>query len=253
VEDNVRLCEFIYKNLGEITEIALTLDTHTATQIFHPLFWMNDAEEHPAPMTTITLKDVETGIWHVNPAAAPLVPMSIQAYAHHYVRQLDQSGKFPLTIWPYHSLLGGIGHAIVSAVEEACFFHNLARGSQTRFELKGSNPLTENYSVLQPEVMTDPQSQAIAQKNTAFLHHLLSFDRLIIAGQAKSHCVAWTIEDLLREIQAIDPQLASHVYLLEDCMSPVVVPDVVDFTDSANATFERFAAAGMNVIRSSDW
>jgi nicotinamidase-related amidase len=253
VEDNVHLCEFIYRNLGEITEIALTMDTHTATQIFHPVFWINDAGEHPAPMTMITLKDVETGVWQVNPAATPLIPQPIQAYAHHYVRQLDQSGKFPLTIWSYHSLLGGIGHAIVSAVEEACFFHNLARGSQTRFELKGSNPLTENYSVLQPEVMTDQQSQAIAHKNTAFLKHLLSFDRLIIAGQAKSHCVAWTVEDLLREIQAIDPQLAKKVYLLEDCMSPVVVPGVVDFTDPANATFQRFAEAGMNVIRSSDW
>jgi nicotinamidase-related amidase len=253
VEDNVRLCEFIYRNLGEITEIALTMDTHTATQIFHPVFWINDAGEHPAPMTMITLKDVETGVWHINPAAAPLIPQPIQAYAHHYVRQLDQSGKFPLTIWSYHSLLGGIGHAIVSAVEEACFFHNLARGSQTRFELKGSNPLTENYSILQPEVMTDQQSQAIAHKNTAFLKHLLSFDRLIIAGQAKSHCVAWTIEDLLREIQAIDPQLAKKVYLLEDCMSPVVVPGIVDFTDQANVTFQRFSEAGMNVIRSSDW
>jgi nicotinamidase-related amidase len=255
VEDNVRLCEFIYRNLGKITEIALTLDTHTATQIFHPIFWVNAAGEHPEPMTMITLKDVEDGVWQANPAAAGMVhdPESLNTYAHHYVRQLHQEGKFPLTIWPYHSMLGGIGHAIVSAVEEACFFHGMARGSQTRFEMKGSNPLTENYSILQPEVMTDQRSQVIAQKNTAFLKHLLSFDCILIAGQAKSHCVAWTIEHLLKEIQAIDPQLARNVYLLEDCMSPVVVPGVVDFTDQANATFQGFAAAGMQVIRSTEW
>jgi nicotinamidase-related amidase len=254
VEDNIRLCQFIYRNLGEITEIALTMDTHTATQIFHPVFWINAAGEHPTPMTMISLADVETGIWQVNPAAATVASgdKSLQTYALHYVRQLDQDGKFPLTIWPYHSILGGIGHAIVSAVEEACFFHNLARGSQTHFELKGSNPLTENYSVLQPEVMHDQQKQAIAHKNTAFLHHLLSFDRILIAGQAKSHCVAWTIENLLNEIEAIDPQLAQKVYLLEDCMSPVVVPGVVDFTEQANAAFQRFADAGMHVIRSTD-
>ena len=265
VNDNIRLCEFIYRNLAEITEIALTMDTHTATQIFHPVFWVNSVGAHPLPMTMVTLEDVENGTWQVNPAAAPGISLGgdsdehsyqyqeLQTYALHYVRRLHQNGKFPLTIWPYHSMLGGTGHAIVSAVEEACFFHNLARGSQTHFELKGSNPLTENYSVLQPEVMTDQQERTIAHKNTAFLQKLLSFDRIIIAGQAKSHCVAWTIDDLLTEIQATDPSLAQKVFLLEDCMSPVVVPGIVDFTDQAIATFQRFADAGMRVIQSTDW
>jgi nicotinamidase-related amidase len=70
----------------------------------------------------------------------------------------------------------------------------------------------------------------------------------VVAGQAKSHCVAWSVEDLLTEIKVRDPQLAKKVYLLEDCTSPVVVPDVVDFTDAANAAFERFAAAGMHRV-----
>lgn len=75
---------------------------------------------------------------------------------------------------------------------------------------------------------------------------------MVIAGQAKSHCVAWTVDDLLTEIQAIDPALAQKIYLLEDCMSPVVVPGVVDFSEPAEAAFQRFAAAGMQVIRSTD-
>jgi nicotinamidase-related amidase len=147
-------------------------------------------------------------------------------------------------------MLGGIGHALVSAVEEACFFHAIARNSQTNFEIKGSNALTENYSVLRPEVLDDPTGRPIAQKNARFIQKLLEFDAVIIAGQAKSHCVAWTIDDLLTEIQAQDPALAKKVYLLEDCTSPVVVPGIVDFTDQANAAFQRFADAGMNVVRS---
>ena len=256
VEDNVRLCEFIYRNLGSLTEIALTMDTHTAAQIFHPVFWVNAAGLHPPAMTMIELADVEQGVWQANPAVAASLGQPIdrlQAYALHYARQLHANGKYPLTIWPYHSMLGGIGHAIVSSVEAACFFHNLARGSQTRFELKGGNPLTENYSILKPEVLDDQDSQAIAHKNTVFLQHLLSFDAILIAGQAKSHCVAWTIDDLLTDIQATDPALAQKVYLLEDCTSPVVVPGVVDFTDAANQTFDRFAAAGMQIIKSTDW
>jgi nicotinamidase-related amidase len=119
-------------------------------------------------------------------------------------------------------------------------------------EIKGGNPLTENYSVLRPEVMNTFNSKPIAQKNTRFIEKLLKYDYIIIAGQAKSHCVAWTIDDLLTEINAHDPQLARKVYLLEDCSSAVVVPGVVDFTDQADAAFRRFKDAGMHVVRSTD-
>lgn len=256
VTDNVRLCEFIYRNLGVLTAIVPTMDTHTATQIFHPIFWVDAAGKNPPPMTMIAFEEVKDGTWQVNPAIAHSVAQGdvakLQAFALHYTQRLSDNGKYPLTVWPYHSMLGGIGHALVSAVEEACFFHTIARSSQTHFELKGSNPLTENYSVLRPEVMDGADGDAIAQKNTPLIQTLLDFDAVIIAGQAKSHCVAWTIDDLLTEIQATDPALAKKVYLLEDCTSPVVVPGIVDFTDPADATFQRFANAGMHLIQSTD-
>jgi len=135
-------------------------------------------------------------------------------------------------------------------VEESVFFHTIARNSQALFEIKGGNPLTENYSVLRPEVLDGFDGNPIAEKNGKFIDKLLDFDAVIIAGQAKSHCVAWTIDDLLTEILARDPILAKKVYLLEDCTSPVVVPGVVDFTEQADAAFQRFAAAGMNVVKS---
>ena len=255
VDDNLRLCEFIYRNLNAITTIAPTMDTHTAMQIFHPIFWINEAGEHPLPAaTSITLEDVQQGIWKVNPAVAHSIAAGnysvLQKHALHYVQKLSEDGKYPLTIWPYHSMLGGIGHALVSAVEEAIFFHSIARNSQALFEIKGGNPLTENYSVLRPEVLDGPDGNSIAQKNASFIDKLLGFDAIIIAGQAKSHCVAWTIDDLLTEILARDRKLAKKVYLLEDCTSPVVVPGVVDFTEQADAAFQRFAAAGMNVVKS---
>lgn len=257
VEDNIRLCEFIYRNLGVITEIAPTMDTHTAMQIFHPIFWINDAGEHPIPAATmITLDDVQKGLWKVNPAISYCIAkgnyIGLQQHAIHYVKKLTDEGKYPLTIWPYHAMLGGIGHALVSSVEEALFFHNMARHSQTNFEVKGGNPLTENYSVLRPEVLEDAQGRPIAQKNTRFLQKLLNFDAVIIAGQAKSHCVAWTIDDLLTEIMSQDINLAKKVYLLEDCTSPVVVPGVVDFTPQADAAFKRFADAGMHLVKSTE-
>lgn len=260
VDDTRRLCEFIYRNLGYITEIVPTMDTHRAVQIFHAAFWVDGHNQMPNPMTMIELDDVRSGRWRVNPAIVSHLGESLEQlerFVLHYVKQLSDDGKYPLTIWPYHSMLGGIGHSLVSAFEEACFFHNLARQCQTRFELKGSNPLTENYSVLRPEVLTDPDGQPVAKKNQALIQHLLTFDAVAIAGQAKSHCVAWTVADLLSEIQQIDVTLARKIYLLEDCSSPVVVPGVVDFSEAANTAYQKFAAAGMNIIQSttpvSEW
>ncbi|MCK5415824.1 isochorismatase [Candidatus Parcubacteria bacterium] len=257
IDDNIRLCEFIYRNLNSITEINPTMDTHTAMQIFHEVFWVNDKGEHPIPaQTIITLEDGERGVWKVNPAVANSIVggnyMALQRFALHYLKVLTDGGKYPLMIWPYHAILGGIGHALVPLLEEAIFFQNIARNAQTGFEIKGGNPLTENYSVLRPEVLDDDKGRPIAQKNARFIKKLLDFDAVVITGQAKSHCVAWTIADLLDEIVTKDPKLAKKVYLLEDCTSPVVIPGVIDFTAQADEAFERFQNAGMNIVKSTD-
>ncbi len=253
IDDNIRLCKFIYRNLGEIDQIIATMDTHQIWQIFHPIFWIDRLGEHPASaVTMITPDDVLAGKWRVNPNFSDGAPEQLQAYALHYVQQLTDGGKYPLTIWPYHAMLGGIGHALVPAVEEAIFFHGIARHSQAQFPIKGYNMLTENYSALAPEVSKNQFGEVIASKNYQLIDYLLGSDKLIIAGQAQSHCVAWTVNDLLTEIQSIDPQLAQKIYLLEDCTSPVVIPGVVDYTAQAEAAYQRFAAAGMNIIRSTD-
>jgi nicotinamidase-related amidase len=255
VDDNKRLCSFIYRNLDVITRICPTMDTHTAMQIFHSICLVNDRGEHPAPFTLITAEDVENGVWKFNPEAARSLNIDTaygQKYLRHYTRSLKEGGKYDLTIWPYHAMLGGIGHSLVAAVEEAVFFHSIARHSLPNIEIKGDNQLTENYSVIKPEVMHDGEGGRIAEKNSELIKNLVRYDAIFIAGQAKSHCVAWTIDDLLNEISAVDPSLAEKIYILEDCMSPVVIPDVIDYTDRADEAFRRFADRGVHLIRSTD-
>ncbi|HCR70594.1 MAG TPA: isochorismatase [Anaerolineae bacterium] len=255
VEDNIRLCEFIYKNIGNITHIIATMDTHYAHQIFHPNFFVDENGNHPAPYTDIHLADLQNNKWKFNPELASqfnIAPEYGQQMMIHYAEALEKKGKYALTIWPYHAMLGGIGHALVPAIEEAIFFHSIARNTQADFEIKGNKPFTENYSVIGPEVLTGPMGETLGTRNSKFIEHLLEIDRLYIAGQAKSHCVAWTISDLLDDIQAVDSELAKKVYLLEDCSSPVVVPEVVDHTDAANEAFHRFAKAGMKIVKSTD-
>ena len=232
-DDNRRLCEFVYRNLGSITRIVPTLDTHLAEQIFHAAWLVDAGGDHPPPYTTVSVEDVERGVWR---AADP----ALQEHLMRYVRELERGGRYSLTVWPYHALLGGIGHALVSDVEEAFFFHGLARSSQPAFEVKGNDPLTEHYSALGPEVG--------GRRNAALLDLLAGFDAIAVAGQAKSHCVAWTVGDLLDA----DPSLAPRVHLLEDCTSPVVVPGVVDYTEEADAAFARLVAAGAHVVLSTE-
>ena len=232
-DDNRRLCEFVYRNLGAITQVVPTLDTHRAEQIFHPAWLVDGDGRHPPPYTVVSAGDVERGVWRTADPAH-------QDHLLHYVRELEAGGRYRLTVWPYHAMLGGIGHALVSAVEEAVFFHGIARKIQPAFQIKGDDPLTEHYSVLGPEVG--------GERNTALLELLAGFDAVVIAGQAKSHCVAWTIDDLLGDAHV----LAERVYLLEDCTSPVVVPGVVDYTEEAGAAFARFVHAGMHVVPSTD-
>jgi nicotinamidase-related amidase len=169
----------------------------------------------------------------------------------YYTTQLEVNGKYALTIWPYHAMLGGIGHAVVSSVEEAIFFHSIARLSPTDFEIKGDRSFTEHYSVIGPEVEKGPLGETLGTHNFNFVEKLKAVDRLVIAGQAKSHCVASTISDLLNDLRAVDAALAKKIYLLEDCTSPVVVPGA-DFTDQADEAFAGYAKAGMHIVQSTD-
>jgi nicotinamidase-related amidase len=255
VEDNIRLCEFIYRNLGSLTHIIATMDTHMAHQIFHPIFFTDKDGNHPTPYTDIHAEELRSNKWKFNGALAPrlgIAPEYGQQMMIHYAEELEKKGKYALTIWPYHAMLGGIGHALVPALEEAIFFHSIARLDQPDFELKGDKPFTENYSVVGPEVLTGPMGETLGTRSSKFIQHLQEVDRLYIAGQAKSHCVAWTVSDLLEDMQATDPELAKKVYLLEDCSSPVVVPGVVDHTEAANEAYIRFAKAGMKIVKSTD-
>ena len=255
VDDNIRLCEFIYRNLGNISHITATMDTHLSQQIFHPIFFVDKEGNHPAPYTDIHAAELHEGKWKFNSALAPnyqIAPEYGQHMMIHYAEELERKGKYALTIWPYHAMLGGIGHALVPAIEEAIFFHSISRLVQPDFEIKGEKPFTENYSVIGPEVLTGPMGETLGAHNPKFIRQLQNVDRLYIAGQAKSHCVAWTVSDLLDDIQATDPDLAKKVYLLDDCSSSVVISGVVDHTDAANEAYVHFANAGMKVVRSID-
>lgn len=265
VDDSVRFVEFLYRNLGVISGIDCTLDTHRMYAVFHPSFLVDEQGNHPAPFTQVTNADVRAGVWKPSPFAASATGLNLMwlsAHLENYTAKLEKKGRYALTIWPYHGVLGDKGHNLVSGLAEVANFHGLVRGAQPGFEVKGTNPLVENYSVLGPEV-TELHNGSSIHRNTRFIEKLLKYDVLVIAGQAKSHCVAWTIDDLLGDITKQDPSLTKKVYLLEDCTTPIVVKDpasgavVYDYGPDADAAFDKFRNAGMHVVNSTtplaDW
>ena len=254
VEDNQRLCKFIYHNLASITKITITMDTHSPIQIFHPIFWVDESGNHPEPYNRITLDDINTHRWRYNPLITYYLPLisDMEQYVEYYVKTLTYEGKYDLTIWPYHAMLGGIGHALVPILEEAIFFHSIARNTQPNYEIKGDHPLTEHYSALKPEVDHDLKGNKMGKFNSAIIEDLNVFDAMYIAGQAKSHCVAFTIRDLLNEIKKLNKDLVKKVFLLEDCSSPVVIPGVIDYSELADKAYHEFEKEGMTIVQSSE-
>ena len=248
VEDTTRTIEWLYGNLDRITQVAFSLDTHRVFQIFHPAWWVDVDGKHPAPFTNISLADVREGKWK---------PIAHPAECLEYVKQLEKAGKYVLTVWPYHTLLGGVSHALVPALMEAAIFHALVRQAQTHFETKGTHAMTENYSVMAPEVR-ELGGKSVGTFNAAFFKMLMDFDRVYVFGQAKSHCVLSTLKDMQQHIAGTDPTLMEKIFILEDATSPVPAPPIsplpaaLDFPRVADKAFEELKAAGMNIVKTSD-
>lgn len=239
LDDIRRLIEFIFRHAEQITNITCSLDSHLPFQIFHPSWWVDEAGEHPAPFTLIRYEEIRQGKWR--PLVAPV-------QSTRYVKELEQQAKKVLTIWPYHVGIGSIGNALDPELWSAVMWHSLARRAQPTWLTKGSVPQTEHYSIIQPEIPVS--SHPLGGKNKVFLDTLEQSDAIVIAGEAESHCVLETVEDLVEEF-ADRPQLLSKIYFLRDCTSAVVHPDI-DFHAIATEQLEAFARQGINLIDSTE-
>ena len=70
LDDNDRIARLIYANLGHITSITATLDSHTPLQIFFAAFWHGADGAPVEPHTVIALEHVEAGRYRPAPGLA---------------------------------------------------------------------------------------------------------------------------------------------------------------------------------------
>src|SRR5690606_7128882 len=110
IDDNRRLAEFVYRNLGAITDITTTMDTHFAYQIFFPAFWVDEDERPLVAHRVITADEVQRGAVRPNPAVARWLCKGnygwLRRQVEFYCRELEKAGKYQLYLWPPHCILG---------------------------------------------------------------------------------------------------------------------------------------------------
>jgi nicotinamidase-related amidase len=231
-EDVIRLTQFIYRNMDNITSIAASIDTHIPHQIFHPCWWIDDQGQHPKPYTLITFQDVKDGKWK---------PVIQPKDSREYVEGLERNGRKVLCIWPYHCIQGTTGCSLENQFSNMLYFHSVAKKSVPQRLVKGFDPLSEMYGIIKPEFDTKNYI------NKDFLNDLEKYDKIIISGEAKSHSVGESIQQILEYYQG-RTDVTQKIYLLEDCMS-----SIPGFESVSDTMFKQFKEQyGVNVITAND-
>lgn len=206
--DMLRLSACLDASGDRFDAVHVTLDTHHLRDIAHPLWWKDRSGQPPAPFTTISPSDLDSGAW------TPADPATAER-SREYVKALEENGRYPLCVWPPHCLIGSVGHAVHPKLFASLCDWEKNSGKSVNYWRKGENPFTEHYSALRADV-PDPQDSA-TQANVALLAALKTAARIVVAGEAGSHCVAST----LRDLDALAPELTPRLTLLADAVSPV--------------------------------
>ena len=207
--DMQRLAALIADTGAGIDAITVTLDSHHRLDIAHPTFWRRGDGTGVTPFTEITAKQVRDGAFQPRDAAS--LPRALA-----YLDALEARGRYTLMVWPVHCEIGTWGHAVHADVAAACRAWEAQRHRVAQSVRKGENPWTEHYSAVLAEVpdADDPHTQL----NTALIANLDRADRILIAGEASSHCVRATTEHIVENLPGGRPE---RIALVTDCMSPV--------------------------------
>lgn len=234
LEDMKRTAAVIRRVGDRLDDIHVTMDSHRVIDIAHPGFWRDANNQQPSPFTIITHDAVQTGAW------TPRSP-KFRSRALAYTATLEKAGKFLLMIWPEHCLIGSWGHNIVDVLRVELDAWEKKQFANVDYITKGTNTFTEHYGALMAEV-PDPNDPS-TQLNNNFIRTLQDADIIGIAGEASSHCVKTTVEQIADNIG--DSHLGK-IHILTDCMSPVPqTPGAPDFPAIAAAFLKTMQARGL--------
>ena len=230
--DMQRLADWLTLHLAQVQSITVTLDSHASVGVERTTFWRDAQGQAVPPFTLITAADVLAGTY------APRHAEKLEEVLR-YLQALEAGGQRQLIVWPVHCVTGTWGHTLHSALAQAIAAWEEQSGRVCHKVLKGQHPLTEQYSAFRAEV---PRADdARTQLDLGLIAKLAApSGTLLVAGEALSHCVAASVDDLLAHLPA---ERLQRTVLLTDCMSPVT-----GFETLGQAFLQRARARGVQTL-----
>jgi len=236
-EDMRRLTTMVNRLQSKLDDIHVTLDSHRIIDVSHPAWWKDSTGNQPSPFTIITAADMKDGKWST---ALPSANKRTQVY----LQELETRGRYAHCIWPPHCLIGDKGHNVFPELSSALHAWEKARFGMVDFVTKGSNFWTEHFSAVQAEV-PDPEDPT-TQINTSLISTLEKADIVLLAGEARSHCMANTVFDIAENFG--DASYVKKLVLLTDCTS-----DVPGFENLGAEFMTKMLAKGMQTSTSTEF
>lgn len=225
--------DFYGQNSKDIGEIFVSLDTHKRKHISHPMWWSvidEDGNKHPIKeFTPILYDDAVSGkvVANINPESSL-----------RYLKKLEEKGITHF-IWPYHCIVGSEGAKLYNDIGYLLDIYAEAYPDRKiNYIHKGLNEDTEMFGIFASEV--DVTEQAFTNKssfNMELFAALMRFDKVYVAGEAKSHCVLRSVQQMVE----FDPECAQHIHVLGDCMG-----DVAGFNSKED--WDKLKSLGVQVI-----
>lgn len=234
VKDVERIAEVIKK--VNPRKIFASQDTHYVLDISHTSWWNKADGTSVDPFTPISADEIKNGKF-----VARVDPIRSLAY----VEALEAGKEFGHFIWTNHCIAGTPGHNFHPIFLDAISQWMVENKTWVNFIRKGENPFTEHFGIFRANV-PDPKDPS-SQVNQGLFQALNQFDNLILVGEARSHCVANSMKQLLE----IAPQLASKLLVVEDCMSNV--PGLpADFYVHVDNMYADAKSKGVQFVKSTD-
>lgn len=230
--DSERISKFIEKNANKLKKIYVSLDTHTKNHIGHPGYWESVEDKSEPSAWTVFSFENDKIMGTMGTVKKEYTPKNKELldWTKEYVKTIKRYGKGPALIWPTHCLEYSSGHDVTEVLKKVLNSDSVK--DKVEYHIKGQNEATEMYSIFKAEIpveneindgnkteyysgdhelkdsskiKTNTDKEDGAYLNTTFnealYEELTKYNSpILICGEALSHCVNWSLRDLVNKI-----------------------------------------------------
>lgn len=178
-------CDIIAKMIQSIdfTDIFVTLDMHHEYSIYHNIFWNEYEEQY-----MIVNKD------NYLTKYTPRNIHDIERIKNMFVCQHK-----PIDVWPVHCVIGEWGSSINPVIANALSNYTVKTTNRIKYCFKGLDPYEEEYSAFSIPSKSGGKGIFFYWVDS-YLHH----SEIYICGEAASHCVKQTLQDIMYILRTYD-------------------------------------------------